>query len=441
MEDRWDTDKRKDSEGDTQKQEREAGRKRNDSEGKNEQKSRDFRQDFPLLRENPIIYLDNAATTQRPACVIQAEEIFYQEYNANPLRGIYALGQEATERYEEARETVREFINAASSEEIIFTRNTTESLNLVAYSYGLTHLNKEDEIVVSILEHHSNLLPWQRVAKQTGARLKFLECEPDGQVTEEQIDRAFSNRTKLVSITRISNVLGRETNLARIIAQAKKSKAVVVVDAAQSVAHMPTDVQSMDADFLAFSGHKMFGPMGIGVLYGKKALLGEMEPFLLGGEMIQSVTRTDAVWAELPHRFEAGTVNAAGAWGLKAAIEYICRIGFDTIRGRELALTAQALTGLQEIPHIQIQGGDRPEDHCGILSFTVEGVHPHDVSSILDADGIAVRAGHHCAQPLLEHLGVPSTTRASIAFYNTPEEIDCLIKSVESIRRRMGYGE
>lgn len=441
MEDRWDTDKRKDSEGDTQKQEREAGRKRNDSEWKNEQKSRDFRQDFPLLRENPIIYLDNAATTQRPACVIQAEEIFYQEYNANPLRGIYALGQEATERYEEARETVREFINAASSEEIIFTRNTTESLNLVAYSYGLTHLNKGDEIVVSILEHHSNLLPWQRVAKQTGARLKFLECEPDGQVTEEQIDRVFSNRTKLVAITRISNVLGRETNLARIIAQAKKSKAVVVVDAAQSVAHMPTDVQSMDADFLAFSGHKMFGPMGIGVLYGKKALLGEMEPFLLGGEMIQSVTRTDAVWAELPHRFEAGTVNAAGAWGLKAAIEYIRRIGFETIRGRELALTAQALTGLQEIPHIQIQGGDRPEDHCGILSFTVEGVHPHDVSSILDADGIAVRAGHHCAQPLLEHFGVPSTTRASIAFYNTPEEIDCLIKSVESIRRRMGYGE
>lgn len=441
MEDRWDTDKRKDSEGDTQKQERQAGRKRNDSEGKNEQKSRDFRQDFPLLRENPIIYLDNAATTQRPACVIQAEEIFYQEYNANPLRGIYALGQEATERYEEARETVREFINAASSEEIIFTRNTTESLNLVAYSYGLTHLNKGDEIVVSILEHHSNLLPWQRVAKQTGARLKFLECEPDGQVTEEQIDRAFSNRTKLVAITRISNVLGWETNLARIIAQAKKSKAVVVVDAAQSVAHMPTDVQSMDADFLAFSGHKMFGPMGIGVLYGKKALLGEMEPFLLGGEMIQSVTRTDAVWAELPHRFEAGTVNAAGAWGLKAAIEYIRRIGFDTIRGRELALTAQALAGLQEIPHIQIQGGDRPEDHCGILSFTVEGVHPHDVSSILDADGIAVRAGHHCAQPLLEHLGVPSTTRASIAFYNTPEEIECLIKSVESIRRRMGYGE
>lgn len=441
MEDRWDTDKRKDSEGDTQKQERQAGRKRNDSEGKNEQKSRDFRQDFPLLRENPIIYLDNAATTQRPACVIQAEEIFYQEYNANPLRGIYALGQEATERYEEARETVREFINAASSEEIIFTRNTTESLNLVAYSYGLTHLNKGDEIVVSILEHHSNLLPWQRVAKQTGARLKFLECEPDGQVTEEQIDRAFSNRTKLVAITRISNVLGRETNLARIIAQAKKSKAVVVVDAAQSVAHMPTDVQGMDVDFLAFSGHKMFGPMGIGVLYGKKALLGEMEPFLLGGEMIQSVTRTDAVWAELPHRFEAGTVNAAGAWGLKAAIEYIRRIGFETIRGRELALTAQALTGLQEIPHIQIQGGDRPEDHCGILSFTVEGVHPHDVSSILDADGIAVRAGHHCAQPLLEHFGVPSTTRASIAFYNTPEEIDCLIKSVESIRRRMGYGE
>lgn len=459
MEDRWDTDKRKDSEGNTQQHEQQAdrqlskeqkigrqheqpaGRQRNDREEKNRQKSRDFRKDFPLFRENPVIYLDNAATTQRPACVMQAEETFYREYNANPLRGIYALGQEATERYEEAREAVRAFINAASAEEIIFTRNTTESLNLVAYSYGLTHLNKGDEIVVSILEHHSNLLPWQRLAKLTGAELKFLECEPDGQVTEEQIDRAFSNRTKLMAITRISNVLGRETKLARIIAQAKKSGAAVVVDAAQSVAHMPTDVQSMDADFLAFSGHKMFGPMGIGVLYGKKALLREMEPFLLGGEMIQSVTRTDAVWAELPHRFEAGTVNAAGAWGLKAAMEYISNVGFEAIRERELALTAQALTGLQEIPHIQIQGADRPEDHSGILSFTVEGVHPHDVSSILDADGIAVRAGHHCAQPLLEHLGVSSTTRASIAFYNTAEEINMFLASVESIRRRMGYGK
>lgn len=409
-----------------------------------EQKQRlwkDFRIDFPLLKQNPVIYLDNAATTQRPACVMQAEETFYREYNANPLRGIYALGQEATERYEEARESVRAFINAASSEEIIFTRNTTESLNLVAYSYGLSHLKEGDEIVVSILEHHSNLLPWQRVAKQTGAKLRFLECEPDGSITEEQISRAFSDRTKLVAITRISNVLGRETNLERITAEARKSKAAVVVDAAQSVAHIPTDVQSIDADFLAFSGHKMFGPMGIGVLYGKKALLREMEPFLLGGEMIRSVTRTDAVWASLPHKFEAGTVNAAGAWGLKAAIEYIDKVGFERIRERELALTAQALAGLQAIPHVQVQGADQPENHCGILSFTVEGVHPHDVSSILDADGIAVRAGHHCAQPLLEHFGVSSTTRASIAFYNTPEEIDLFIKSVERIRRRMGYGE
>lgn len=397
--------------------------------------------DFPLLRANPVIYFDNAATTQKPECVLKAEESFYRAYNANPLRGIYALGHEATVRYEEARECVRAFLNADSPEEIIFTRNTTESLNLVAYSYGLTHLREGDEIVVSILEHHSNLLPWRRVARRTGARLRYLECQPDGTIAEEQICRVFSERTKLVAITMISNVLGCLTPLEHIISSARKSGAVVVVDAAQSVAHMPVDVQLMDADFLAFSGHKVFGPMGIGVLYGKRSLLQEMEPFLLGGEMIQSVTRTDVQWAEIPHRFEAGTVNAAGAWGLKAAIEYIRGIGFETIREREQALTAQAFAGLKAIPHIRIQGSDSPGRHCGILSFTVEGVHPHDVSSILDADGISVRAGHHCAQPLLEHLGVSATTRASFALYNTPEEVELFLESVASVRRRMGYGE
>lgn len=401
----------------------------------------DFRQDFPLLRENPVIYLDNAATTQRPAAVLRAEAEFYREYNANPLRGLYALGQEATERYEEARESVRGFLNAAAPEEIIFTRNATESLNVAAYGYGRSHLKAGDEIVVSILEHHSNLLPWQRLAESTGAKLVWLECEPDGAITEERISRAFSDRTRLAAITRISNVLGCATPVARIVAAARKRGAVVVLDAAQSVAHMPTDVQRLDVDFLAFSGHKMYGPMGIGVLYGKKKLLQEMEPCLLGGEMIQSVTRTGAVWAELPHRFEAGTVNAPGAWGLKAAIDYIRRIGFDTIQKRERALTAQALGGLRAIPHIQVQGSGDPQNHCGILSFTVEGVHPHDVCGILDADGIAVRAGRHCAQPLLEHLGISATTRASIAFYNTPEEINTFLKSAESVRGRMGYGQ
>lgn len=403
--------------------------------------NKNFRKDFPLLRESSLIYLDNSATTQRPECVLKACETFYQNYNANPLRGIYALGQEATERYEEARESVRKFLNASSPEEIIFTRNATESLNLVAYSYGLSHLKPGDEIVVSILEHHSNLLPWRYVAKKTGAALKYLECEPDGKITEEQISSVFSEKTKLVAITMLSNVLGCRTPLDAIVKEARKSGAAVVVDAAQSVPHMAVDVQRIDADFLAFSGHKMFGPMGIGVLYGKKKLLLEMEPFLLGGEMIQSVTREEVQWAQLPHRFEAGTVNAAGAWGLKAAIEYIGRIGYETIAEREHKLTAQALEGLHKIPHIQIQGSDKAGEHLGILSFTLEGVHPHDVSSILDADGIAVRAGHHCAQPLLEHLNVSATTRISLAFYNTPEEIDAFLKSIASVRRRMGYGE
>lgn len=403
--------------------------------------SRNLKNDFPLFRDNSVIYLDNAATTQRPDCVIKAEETFYRKFNANPLRGIYSLGQEATERYEEARECVKEFLNSPTSEEIIFTRNTTESLNLVAYSYGLSHLGAGDEIVVSILEHHSNLLPWRRVAEKTGAILKYLECEPNGTITEEQICRVFSKKTRLVAITVVSNVLGCATPIKRIIAEARKSGAVVVVDAAQSIPHMPMDVQSIDADFLAFSGHKMFGPMGIGVLYGKRKLLLEMEPFLFGGEMVQSVTRTDTVLSELPHRFEAGTVNAAGAWGLKAAIEYMRGIGFETIQKRERTLTAMAFEGLKSIPHIQIQGADNPQDHLGILSFTVEGVHPHDVSSILDADGIAVRAGRHCAQPLLEHLGISATTRAAIAFYNTSEEIDMFLRSVASVRRRMGYGE
>lgn len=405
------------------------------------QDSHDFKQDFPLLAANPVIYLDNAATAQRPECVIKAEEEFYRNYNANPLRGIYTLGQEATERYEEAREGVRAFINAASAEEIVFTRNTTESLNLVAYSYGLTHLGPGDEIVVSILEHHSNMLPWRMVAEKTGARLKYLECDPDGRISRERIKSVFTEKTRLAAVTMVSNILGCQLPLEEIIAEARKCGAVVVVDAAQSVAHMPVDVQRLDADFLAFSGHKLYGPMGIGVLYGKKKLLQKMPPFLLGGEMVQSVTREKALWAELPHCLEAGTVNAAGAWGLKAAIDYIQGVGFDTVKKREEALTIQAVSGLKQIPHVQVQGSEEAKEHCGIVSFTVEGVHPHDVSSILDADGIAVRAGHHCAQPLLEYLGISATTRASIAFYNTEADIEAFLNSVKSIRRRMGYGE
>lgn len=402
---------------------------------------RDYRQDFPLLRENPIVYLDSAATAQRPDVVIEAEMEFYKKYNANPLRGLYSLGIEATDRYEEARECVANFIHAASAKEIIFTRNATESLNLVAYSYGLSHLQEGDEIVVSILEHHSNQLPWRMVAEKTGAVVKYLECDRQGHISDADLQAAFSEKTKLVAVTQVSNVLGIKTPIDKIVALAKKSGAVVVLDAAQSTPHMEVDVQKLGVDFLAFSGHKLMAPMGIGVLYGRKELLSEMPPFLTGGEMIQTVTRDKVVYAELPHKFEAGTVNGAGAWALAAAIRYLQEVGYEQIQKQELLLTTQLMEGLKKLPYVQIQGSPDPKEHCGIVSFTIDGVHPHDVSSILDADGIAVRAGHHCAQPLMQQIGVMSTTRASMYFYNTEEDIEKLLTSVQTIRRRMGYGE
>ena len=402
---------------------------------------RDYRQDFPLLRENPIVYLDSAATAQRPDVVVEAEMEFYRKYNANPLRGLYSLGIEATDRYEEARECVAKFIHAASAKEIIFTRNATESLNLVAYSYGLSHLQKGDEIIVSILEHHSNQLPWRMVAEKTGAVVKYLECDRQGHISDADLQAAFSEKTKLVAVTQVSNVLGIRTPIDKIVALAKKSGAVVVLDAAQSTPHMEVDVQKLGVDFLAFSGHKLMAPMGIGVLYGRKELLSEMPPFLTGGEMIRTVTRDKVVYAELPHKFEAGTVNGAGAWALAAAIRYLQEVGYEQIQKQELLLTTQLMDGLKKVPHVQVQGSPDPKEHCGIVSFTIDGVHPHDISSILDADGIAVRAGHHCAQPLMQQIGVMSTTRASMYFYNTEEDIEKLLASVQTIRRRMGYGE
>ena len=400
----------------------------------------DFRKDFPLLQQNKIAYLDNAATAQRPQCVIDAESSFYRNSNANPLRGLYSLSVEATEIYENAREAVRDFLNASSTEEIIFTRGTTEGLNLVAYSYGLHRVKEGDEVLVSIMEHHSNLLPWQMVCRQTGAALKFLECEPDGSLDLNRAEAVITGKTKLVAVTHVSNVIGRVNPIRQLADIAHRHGAVIVVDGAQSTPHIPVDVQALDADFLAFSGHKVYGPMGIGVLYGKRALLEEMPPFLTGGEMIESVTREGAVFAELPHKFEAGTVNAAGAAGLRAAIEYVESVGFDAMHRQELALTQRTLTGMADMPHIHVLGSDRAEEHNGIVTFTVEGVHPHDVSEILACDGVDVRAGHHCAQPLLQHLGYSATVRASFAFYNTENEVDRLLQSLSTIRERMGYG-
>lgn len=399
-----------------------------------------YRKDFPLLMAQDIAYLDNAATAQRPQCVLDAVNRFYCEQNANPLRGLYPLSVAATDAYENARAAVRRFLNAKSTSEIVFTRNTTEGLNLVAYSYGLSHIRAGDEVVVSILEHHSDLLPWQMVCRQTGAALKFLECEPDGSLDLNRAETVITDKTKLVAVTHVSNVIGRVNPIRQLAGIAHRHGAVIVVDGAQSTPHIPVDVQALDADFLAFSGHKVYGPMGIGVLYGKRALLEEMPPFLTGGEMIESVTREGAVFAELPHKFEAGTVNAAGAAGLRAAIEYVESVGFDAMHRQELALTQRTLAGMADMPHIHVIGSDRAEEHNGIVTFTVEGVHPHDVSEILACDGVDVRAGHHCAQPLLQHLGYSATVRASFAFYNTENEVDRLLQSLSTIRERMGYG-
>lgn len=401
----------------------------------------DYKKDFPLLKDNDLVYLDNAATAQRPLQVLLAEQEFYEKYNANPLRGLYALGLAATEQYELAREKVRGFIHARSEKEIIFTRNTTESINLAAYSYGLFHLKPGDEILVTIMEHHSNLLPWQMVARQTGAKLVYLDCGQDGSLSDEAISNAISEKTKFAAIGLVSNVLGRRNPVEKIIKLVHEKGGVVLVDAAQAVLHETVDVTALDADFLAFSGHKMMAPMGIGVLYGKEALLEEMPPFLTGGEMIESVTREGATYAELPHKFEAGTVNGAGAVGLAAAIDYIHGIGIDAIQKREAELTKMLFDGMNQIPYVHILGSTKPEEHGGILSFVIDGVHPHDIASILDDSQIAVRAGHHCAQPLLKHLGVMASARASLAFYNDKTDIERFLDCLAGVRWRMGYGE
>ena len=398
------------------------------------------RQDFVLLQNTDRVYFDNAATSQKPKCVIDAVQEFYEKYNANVLRGLYPLSVEATERYENARKTVQRFIHAACPEEIIFTRNATESMNLVAYSYGMANLKAGDEILVSILEHHSNILPWQMVSRATGAKLVFLECEPDGTIPKEKMDEAFSEHTKLVAVTQVSNVLGCVNDIPELVKRARACGAVILMDAAQSAPHMPIDVQKLDVDFVAFSGHKMLAPMGIGVLYGKQELLEKMPPFLTGGEMIETVSRYDAVYAELPHKFEAGTVNAGGAVGLAAAIDYLESYGMDTLHAVEQELTAYLFRGMNAIPHVQVLGSQREDNHTGIVSFTVDQVHPHDISEVLSSDGMDIRAGHHCAQPLHDHLGIHSTARASLMFYNTKEEIDRFLESVSNIRRRMGFG-
>lgn len=406
-----------------------------------------YLEDFPILGEKingkRLVYLDNAATTQKPAQVLRAVEDYYRRFNANPHRGLYALSVKATQMYEDARHTVAEFIGAEKDCEVIFTRNASESLNLVAYSYGLTFVNKGDEIALPVSEHHSNLVPWQMVARVKGAKLVYLYPDAGGRLTDEEIGRKITEKTKVVAVAQVSNVLGTVYPVQKIIERAHAVGAVVVLDSAQGIPHFPVDVSALGADFVAFSGHKMLAPMGIGVLYGKEELLNRMPPFLMGGEMIEYVHEQSATFAPLPQKFEAGTQNVGGAVGLAEAIRYLEKVGYGTIRKTEDKLLDDALNGLAEIPHVTVYGGTGPQarrDRCGVISFNVEGVHPHDVATVLDADGVAVRAGHHCAQPLLEYMHVNATCRASLYFYNTEEDIDIFLASLKKVRGWLGLG-
>ena len=405
-----------------------------------------YLKDFPIL-ERPVngkrlVYLDNASTSQRPLPVIDAMADYSENYNANPHRGLYTLAVESTDRYEHARSVVREFIGAEKDDEIIFTRNTSESLNLLAYSYGLHFLKEGDEILLPISEHHSNLVPWQMVAENTGAKLVYLYTNPAGRLTDEEIAAKLSPKTKLVALAQVSNVLGTVFPVKKIIEAAHEVGAVVVLDCAQSVPHYPVNVQELGADFAAFSAHKMLGPMGIGILYGREELLDAMPPFLTGGDMIEYVYEQEATFAELPYKFEAGTQNVAGAVGLEAAIDYLQKVGYDTIARTEDELLAYAIEGMKAIPHITIYGDTEDlTDRCAVISFNVDGVHPHDVSSILDMDGVAIRAGHHCAEPLHRYLGLNATCRASFYFYNTKEDIDIFLESLSTIRGFLGLGD
>lgn len=390
-----------------------------------------FKDEFPILQERKISYLDSGATTQKPQCVIDAIESYYKECNANPHRGAYSLSIEATEKYENTREKIAKFINAKNREEIIFSKNATESLNLIAYSYGLDNLKKDDEVVLSIMEHHSNLVPWQYVTKKTNSKLKFMYINKEYELSKEEIESKITDKTKVVGITHVSNVLGTINNVKEIIKYAHKKGAVVIVDASQSIPHMKIDVQDLDADFLVFSGHKMFAPLGIGVLYGKKELLNKMTPFLMGGDMIEYVYEQNTTFAPLPNKFEAGTQNVEGVIGLGAAIDYIEKIGYKEIQNVEEAITKYAVNELSKLDFLELYITPHSENHSSVISFNIKGVHPHDVASILDSNGVCVRSGNHCAQPLLRYLGMDSTCRASFSIYNTKEDVDNLVEALK----------
>lgn len=391
----------------------------------------DIRRQFPILDQqvngNQLVYLDSAASSQKPLPVIEALTKYYREYNSNVHRGVHTLGTRATDGYEGAREKVRKFINAKSTEEVIFTRGATTSLNVVAQSFGGGHLQEGDEIVITHMEHHANIIPWQQVAKSTGAVLKYIPLKEDGTINLEDVKATVTSNTKVVSVMQVSNVLGTINPVKEIAKIAHEHGAVMVVDGAQSAPHLKVDVQDLDCDFFAFSSHKMCGPTGIGVLYGKKELLEKMEPVETGGEMIDFVDLYESTWKELPWKFEAGTPIIAGAIGLGAAIDFLEDVGLDNILKHEHHLAQYALDKMSQIEGLTIYG---PKERAGVVTFNIDDVHPHDVATVLDSEGIAVRAGHHCAQPLMKWLNVSATARASFYLYNTEEEIDKLVAGI-----------
>lgn len=401
-----------------------------------------IRADFPILaqeiNEKPLAYLDNAATSQKPKQVIEALTHYYEFDNANVHRGVHTLAARATDAYESARGKVAKFIRAREVAEIIFTRGTTSAINLVVDSYAEANIEAGDEIVISYLEHHSNLIPWQQLAKRKGAVLKYIELEEEGTISVEQAKKAIGEKTKIVALAHVSNVLGTITPIKEIAAIAHQFGAVILVDGAQAVPHMEVDVVDLDADFYAFSGHKMMAPTGIGALYGKRELLDAMEPTEFGGEMIDFVELYDSTWKELPWKFEAGTPIIGGAIALGAAIDYLAEVGLENIHAHEQALASYAMEEMSKIEGITIYGPKDASKRCGLVTFNLEGAHPHDIATILDEDGVAIRAGHHCAQPLMKWLDVSSTARASFYIYNTKEEIDALIDGLKLTKEYFG---
>ena len=391
---------------------------------------KEIKKDFPILENRNIAYLDSGATTQKPLSVIHAIEEYYKNYNANIHRGAYSLSMEATAIYEETRAKIAKFINARYSEEIIYSKNATESLNLLAYSYGMDNVGKDDEVVISIMEHHSNLVPWQKVTKAKNAKLNYMYINENFEISDEEIENKITDKTKIVAITHVSNVLGTINDVKKIIKYAHKKGAIVIVDSSQSIPHMKIDVQDLDADFLVFSGHKMLAPLGIGILYGKRELLNKMSPFLMGGDMIEYVYEQETTYAPLPNKFEAGTQNIEGVIGLGAAIDYIEELGYENINKIEDELIEYARAELTKLDFLTLYLTPNKEHHSGVISFNIKGVHPHDVASILDSVGVCVRSGNHCAQPLLRSLGIDSTCRASFYIYNTKEDVDKLVEGL-----------